>query len=168
MFIINLALAIVLIAGVLFFFFNWMDSYTKHGESITVPDLRGMKASQLTDFLNDKHLRYTINDSMFELDKPVRTILEQDPEPGSKVKEDRMIYLTLNASTPPSVKMPDLTDVSYRQAEAILLTFGLKVGVVTYQPDLAKNAVLKQLYKGRDIPAGRGNYKRQCDRPGAG
>ena len=91
---------------------------------------------------------------MFDLSKPARTILEQDPEPGSKVKESRMLYLTLNAATAPPVKMPDLKDVSYRQAEAILQTFGLKVGIVTYQPDLAKNAVLKQLYKGQLIGAG--------------
>ncbi len=158
-FLINVGIALVLVGGIIFFFFNWMETYTKHGESITVPDIRGMKASQLQEFLDSKHLRYTINDSIFDLEKPTRTILEQDPEPGSKVKENRMLYLTLNASTPPSVKMPDLTDVSYRQAEAILLTFGLKVGVVTYQPDLAKNAVLRQLYKGRGIPAGEELHK---------
>jgi beta-lactam-binding protein with PASTA domain len=153
-FLINLGIALVVILGIVYFFFNWIDSYTMHGESITVPDVRGMKSEELKDFLDSKHLRYTINDSMFELDKPPRAILEQDPEPGAKVKDNRMLYLTLNAATPPPVKMPDLTDVSYRQAEAILLTFGLKVGVVTYQPDLAKNAVLKQLYRGRFIPAG--------------
>lgn len=154
-FVINLVIAMAFIAIVIYVFFNWMEGYTMHGESITVPDVRGMKADQLQEFLDSKHLRYTINDSMFDLNKPPKTIMEQDPEPGSKVKENRMIYLTLNASTPPPVKMPDLTDVSYRQAEAILQTFGLKVGVVTYEPDLAKNAVLKQIYRGNIIPPGR-------------
>jgi len=154
-FVINLLIAVVLITGVIYFFFTWMDNYTMHGESITVPDVRGMKADQLQEFLSSKHLRYTVIDSFYELDKPVRSILEQDPDPGSKVKDNRMLYLTLNASTPPGVKMPDLKDVSYRQAEAILQTFGLKVGVVTYKPDLAKNAVLSQIYKGNVIPAGR-------------
>ena len=153
-FVVNFCIAVLFILALFYFFFHWIDGYTMHGESITVPDVRGMKAAELKEFLDSKHLRYTINDSMFELDKPPRTILEQDPEPGSKVKDNRMLYLTLNAATPPPVKMPDLTDVSYRQAEAILQTFGLKVGVVTYQPDLAKNAVLRQLYRGRIIPAG--------------
>src|SRR4051812_8822405 len=92
-FLVSFILAAVFIAAVIYCFFSWMDGYTMHGESITVPDIRGMKEVQLREFLDSKHLRYTVNDSLFDLDKPARTILEQDPEPGSKVKENRMLYL---------------------------------------------------------------------------
>lgn len=138
----------------------WLSSYTHHGESISVPDLRGQKIERLKTFLADKNLDFKVNDSLFVLDQPPGTVLEQDPAPGSKVKEGRTIYLTVNALHPPDVKMPDLADVSLRQAEAILQSFGLRVGRLSYKPDLAKNAVLEQLYKGsvarpgKSIPKG--------------
>jgi beta-lactam-binding protein with PASTA domain len=62
-----------------------------------------------------------------------------------------VIYVTLNSSEPPQVKMPNLIDVSYRQAVSILLSFGLKEGQISYKPDLAKNIVLKQLYNGQPV-----------------
>jgi len=151
---INFGLSLVFITAMLLFTYSYLGSYTHHGESISVPDLRGLKKDRLQSFVNDKHLQYSIVDSIFELDKPPGTVVDQDPAPDSKVKEDRTIYLTVNASLPPKIKMPDLIDVSYRQAEAILQTFGLKVGSLIYKPDLAKNAVLGQRFKGSEINAG--------------
>jgi beta-lactam-binding protein with PASTA domain len=154
-FLINLVLALVFVAAVFGITYTYMGSYTHHGESISVPDLRGLKKERLSAFVSDKHLRYAIVDSLFELDKAPGTVVDQDPVADSKVKEGRTIYLTVNASLPPKVKMPDLVDVSYRQAEAILQTFGLKVGNLIYKPDLAKNAVLGQRYRGSEISAGK-------------
>jgi beta-lactam-binding protein with PASTA domain len=150
---------IVLIAIAIFVLNNWLDSYTHHGESITVPDLRGLTELRLKHFIEDKHLRYKIVDSLYENGKAAGTVIEQDPAPDSKVKEDRTIYLTINASKPPKVKMPNLIDVSFRQAEAILQTYGLQVGKTTYRPDLARNAVLSQLYNGSKIEQGTEIYK---------
>ncbi|MBL0103947.1 MAG: PASTA domain-containing protein [Bacteroidetes bacterium] len=133
----------------------WLGSYTHHGESISVPDLRGQKIERLKTFLADKNLDFKVNDSLFDLEKPPGTVLEQDPAPKSKVKEGRTIYLTVNSLHPPDVKMPDLADVSLRQAEAILQSFGLRVGQLSYKPDLAKNAVLDQRYKGTSVRPGK-------------
>ena len=91
---------------------------------------------------------------MYDGEKDPGTVLDQDPASGSKVKENRTIYLTINATQPPDVKMPDLVDVSFRQAEAMLQSFGLVVGDVIYRSDLAKNAVLQQLYKNKSIKPG--------------
>ncbi len=158
-FIYSLISMLVLVTVSLFLLYNWLSSYTHHGESITVPDVRGLTEEKLLRFIKDKHLQYKIVDSLYEDGRAPGTVIEQDPKPDSKVKENRTIYLTVNSSTPPKVKMPDLTDVSYRQAEAILQTFGLRVGQTIYRPDLAKNAVLAQAYKGRDIAPGSEIYK---------
>lgn len=153
-------IGIVALSGVtLYLLYNWLNNYTHHGESITVPDVRGLTEEKLVRFIEDKHLQYKIIDSLYEDGKEPGTVIEQDPKPDSKVKENRTIYLTVNSSKPPKVKMPDLVDVSYRQAEAILQTFGLRVGQTIYRPDLAKNAVLEQLYKGRVIKPGTEIYK---------
>jgi eukaryotic-like serine/threonine-protein kinase len=150
---------VVVIVGSMFMLNNWLSNYTHHGESITVPDLRGLTAERLERFVEDKHLRYKVVDSIFQVGKQPGTVLEQDPAPDSKVKENRTIYLTVNSSKPPKVKMPNLVDVSLRQAEAILETYGLVLGNTIYKPDLAKNAVLSQQYKGRGIAPGTELYK---------
>jgi beta-lactam-binding protein with PASTA domain len=147
--------------GLLIFYgtYKWLGTYTHHGESIEVPDLRGMPLEELDDFLAERNLKYQIVDSIFDGTRTGGTVLEQDPAALSRVKVNRTLYLTINAALPPKVKMPDLIDVSFRQAEAILQTFGLKTGDVTYVPDLAKNAVLEQKYKGSGIKPGVEIYK---------
>jgi beta-lactam-binding protein with PASTA domain len=131
-----------------------LNRYTHHGENISVPDLRGKKFSTLDSILKEHNFHFKVVDSLYDGDKQAGTVLDQDPSPRSKVKENRTIYLTINATQPPDVKMPDLVDVSFRQAEAILQSFGLITGEIVYKADLAKNAVLEQRYKDRVIKPG--------------
>src|SRR4051812_26315593 len=117
MFLLNLAGAIVFLMLVFGFTYRWLNSYTRHGSSVTVPDLRGMQQSKLDEFLKFKNLKYKIADStIFDLSKPPGTIIEQDPQPNEKVKEDRTIYLSVTRSIAPGVKIPELLDNSLRQA----------------------------------------------------
>ncbi|REJ84861.1 MAG: PASTA domain-containing protein [Bacteroidetes bacterium] len=153
-FLINLAIAATIVGVGMFTLLRWIDSYTLHGESIEVPDLKGMKTEQLDTFLAAHSLRYQIIDSLYDTSKKPGTVLDQDPAFESRVKKDRTIYITVNSILPPKVKMPDLIDVSHRQAEAILTTYGFKVGSITFEPDLAKNAVIAQRYKGQSIRPG--------------
>jgi len=146
-------LIVVMIVG--FFTLNAMlNNFTHHGESISVPDLSGLKISKLDSLLAIHSFNYKIIDSLYDGEKIPGSVLDQDPAPNSKVKENRTIYLTINAINPPDVKMPDLVDVSFRQAQAMLQSFGLVTGDVVYRSDLAKNAVLEQLYKNRIIKPG--------------
>src|SRR5258706_1806188 len=159
-FLLNVILAAVVVASVFGFTYKWLNKYANHGQSIEVPELKGLNIAQVTVLLERLHLRYAVVDSIYQLEKMQGTILEQDPAPTAKVKEDRTIYLTINSGIPPKVKMPDLTDVSLRQAEAILETFGLKAGALSYKHDLAKNAVLETRYHGKPIKAGTSVNKR--------
>lgn len=154
LFLLNLALAAVVIFAIFGFTYLWLDSYTKHGENISVPDLKGMKVNQVDSLVSGRHLQFAVVDSVFLPDFAPGTITEQDPLPNANVKENRTIYLTVNSGVPPKVQMPNLIDVSLRQAEAILQTYGLKVGEFSFRHDLAKNAVLEQKFRGRDIKPG--------------
>lgn len=154
-FVINLVAA----TGLLFLFFGfsykWMNTYTRHGSSVSVPNLRGMHIDQLYEFLEFKNLNYKISDStVFDLTKPPGTVIEQDPGPNEKVKENRTIYLSVTRAVPPGVKIPDLLDNSLRQAEAILRSYGLIRGQLIYKPDLAKNAILEIQINGRTVHQG--------------
>jgi beta-lactam-binding protein with PASTA domain len=152
---VHLAAALLTVALLLFVTYRWLNSYTNHGEMMEVPNLKGVKFVQVEKHIAGRDVRVMVNDStVFMLDKAPGVIVEQDPAPGSKVKKGRMIYLTITRTVPPQVKMPNLVDVSKRQAEAILASFGLKTGSITYKPDLAKDAVLAVTYKGRELKPG--------------
>ena len=43
-------------------------------------------------------------------------LIDQDPEPNDKVKENRTVYITITKTVAPKIKMPNLIDVSYKQA----------------------------------------------------
>jgi beta-lactam-binding protein with PASTA domain len=154
LFLINLAIAAAVIFAIFGFTYLWLDNYTKHGEYISVPDLKGMKVTKVESIVSGLHLQFAVADSVYFPDTEAGIIIEQDPLPKASVKENRTIYLTVNSGIAPKVQMPNLIDVSLRQAEAILQTYGLKFGELSYRHDLAKNAVLEQKFKGREIKPG--------------
>lgn len=154
-FLLNAALSVVLVIVILISTYYWLGAYTNHGETIVVPDIKGKSWKVLEKELAVKNLRLQVADSsVFIVDKPGGLIIEQDPAPGSRVKENRTVYVTVSKIVPPQVRIPAIIDVSDRQAEAILLSYGLKTGARSYKPDLAKNAVLELLWKGRTLHVG--------------
>ena len=56
--------------------------------------------------------------------------MSQDPNPGQLVKKGRKIYLSVSTVNPPQVEMPNLIDLSLRQAENMLKTNNLRLGQV--------------------------------------
>ena len=152
---IHLAVIIVLGLVITLAFFNWfLPTTTKHGETITVPNLEGIAYNQLEEYLTARNLRYEVNDSTFTAEYPPLTVLKQYPKPGAQVKENRKIFISLNATDPPKVKMPRLIDSSVKNAQLVLKSFGLELGEIRYKADLAANAVLDQHYKGKAIEEG--------------
>lgn len=134
--------------------FTFLSSYTKHGETIDVPNILGKTQKEAEQILKESNLRFVVADSIFDIKKPKGSVLDQNPSAKFKVKENRTIYVTLNALTPPKVQMPSLVDASIRQAKSMLESYGLILGKTTFQPDFAKDAVLKQRFKGADIKPG--------------
>lgn len=144
----------VIIALIFTFFYIYLPSTTKHGETVTVPNLEGMPLDQMDEFLKKRHLNYEVSDSNYTSDYPPLTILLHYPHAGSYVKENRKIYLTVNSRQPKSVNMPNLIDGSLKNAELVLKSYGLRRGEIKYVPDLASNAVLEQLFEGKNIVHG--------------
>lgn len=128
--------------------------YTHHGEQIEVPQLKGMDFFQASAQLSERQLQAVIADSSYQEELPPLVVLDQVPAAGSFVKKDRKIYLTVNARVPPQVVLPDLKDISLKQAAAILKSYGLKPGQLIYKPDLAKDVVLEMRLGGRPARAG--------------
>ncbi|HSV87474.1 MAG TPA: PASTA domain-containing protein [Bacteroidales bacterium] len=133
---------------------SFLDIYTLHGRTITVPDLKGLTVEEASEKLKDLNLRYHINDSIFDDFNPRGSIVRQDPDKGSEVKRNRTIYLTKVAILSEKVPMPALIDLSFRQALALLNAYGLDVGNLEYRPDIAQNAILQQKFRAQEIEPG--------------
>jgi hypothetical protein len=86
-------------------------------------------------------------------DRPKGSVVDQDPDAGREVKPGRKVYLVLNAHQPKMIDMPQLVDLSKRQALSVLEILGLKVRELLYKPDPCTDCVIAQLYKGRPIAA---------------
>ncbi|MEM8965339.1 MAG: PASTA domain-containing protein [Bacteroidota bacterium] len=143
------------IAAVLIFFNSYLPSTTNHGETVTVPDLEGLHIDEINEFLTKRNLKYEVTpDSGYTEEYQPMSVLTQYPLPGAKVKENRKIFLSLNAVNPPQVKMPRLIDGSVKNASLLLESYGLEIGKIKYVPDLAQNAVIEQNYNGESIEPG--------------
>jgi eukaryotic-like serine/threonine-protein kinase len=150
---INLLLVVVTVIVLMWGIFFSLGFYTRHGESFPVPQLKGMQIDKAIGLLQEQGFEFKI-DSVYVLDKPPGTIIEQDPDQGTNVKEDRTIYLTVVTRLAPPVGMPDLTPYTYREAVAVLANYGLKIGDTIYKPDIARDRVLEVRFAGLPIQAG--------------
>jgi len=131
-----------------------LKQYTRHGETVTVPKITGLTLAQAQELESSDDFNYVVVDSVFDLTKKGGTITMQDPLPNSIVKPGRIIYISVVATVPEKVKMPDLVDLSIRQAKALLETYGLRLGNVSMIPDIAKNMVLRMSHNGSSISPG--------------
>jgi eukaryotic-like serine/threonine-protein kinase len=128
--------------------------YTKHNDYIVVPDFRGSSFADLSSKTENRDYQFKVIDSIFDPDKPGGAILSQDPFPGAKVKKNRMVYLTVTSMVPEKTTMPELCDLTLRQAQSMLESAGLKLGKLIYIRSFDEDAVQNQLYKGKLIKAG--------------
>lgn len=128
--------------------------YTDHGDSVEIPDLRGKTPAEVSKIMNRIDLRYHISDSVYSRETAPGTILDQFPKPGMKVKENRVIDLTLCAISQEMIPMPQLTDISYRQAVNIIEVSGLISGNIEYKPSEFPNLVLEQKVNGNPVAIG--------------
>lgn len=148
-----ITLGSILIIAIVYFYI-YLPSVTNHGESITVPDLKGMSIEDLETFLTKNDLRYTVNDSAYSSEFPPLAVLRQFPQAGSKVKENRVIYVSLNRVAPPTLPLPDLVDRSLINAEVVLKSIDLKRGRILYVPDPFRNLVKEVRFEGKKIEPG--------------
>lgn len=144
-------LVVVLVIGAMIF----LNVVTKHNQVLVVPDFSNMSVSEAEYAAVQAGMRVEVTDSVFAKRMRKGAVRDQNPAPGSKVKEGRRISLTINALNAKKVTMPDLVGLSMRQAMAELQSRGLVLGKLVYVEDLATNNVLRQLRGNREIEPGR-------------
>lgn len=125
---INLLAMIIIACLLVFIILKALDSYTRHGQAIIVPDAKGMNISQAEKLFRDKGLYCVVSDSVYVKDKPAGSIIEHIPVSGQKVKDGRKVYLTINTLNVPLQSVPDVAgNSSLRQAQSRILASGFKL-----------------------------------------
>ena len=151
----NILGMIVFIVIVIVLLIVGLKSYTRHGESITVPTVIGMDTEEAIAMLKEEDFKYEIIDTLYIDSLPKGVVVEQNPAKESLVKHGRTIYLKVNTYNDILVKMPDFVGEQYKILDIRLKHSKLKMGNIKWQKDgEIVNIVLKQLYNGRPIAAG--------------
>ncbi len=128
--------------------------YTHHGESLQVQNYIGMDLSEAERTAQRRSFKLVIIDSVFLVDREPNRILEQEPQPFSRVKENRSIYVTITSQTPPMVTLPEMTGAyNYDQYSRKLIRLGMKPYIKDRQFNnkLEENTILYFEYDGQRI-----------------
>lgn len=154
-FLINLGLALLVLIILCVLMLQWLKSSTRHGDFVEVPDLAKLSISEMRQTIAEANLRYEVIDSAdYDPDYPRFSIIEQNPAAGNKVKENRKIYVTVNPSGYKKVTVPNIIQVTQRNASSMLKAVGLEVERVTYIDELGKDMVYYIRHNGKNIQPG--------------
>lgn len=152
--ILNLLLMLVVAAILGWLTMTWLSWWTHHGETATVPAVKGMMYDNAVAIIAQEGMEVELSDSVYESKARPGEVMEQNPRAGSSVKPGRTVYLTVNAFYPRKITVPALNDVSLRQARSALE--GLGVVNITEIPVVSeyKDLVLGAEYDGKPLRAG--------------
>jgi eukaryotic-like serine/threonine-protein kinase len=103
----------------------------------------------------DQNLRFEVIDSTkFVPSLPPLSIIAHLPAADSEVKKNRKIYLTVNPSGYREITVPNLIQITKRNAESILKAVGFELGEINYRDNIGKDMVLEIQFKGKKIEPG--------------
>ncbi len=131
---INVGVAILSVIVLTIIVLFSLKFFTKHGEQVAVPDVTGLYVEEADVLLRKQDLSYQVVDSVYVRDKLQGEILEQIPRAESNVKSGRTIYLPINSKSDKMIILPQVQNVSYRQARATLEAIGFVVSNIEYKP----------------------------------
>ena len=153
-YVLNLLLAVVVACALIYGTLVWLDKYTRHNEAVVVPDVKGLKIEEAAEFFKNNNLRYNVIDSVFSKDVDPGAIVELVPSAGSKVKEGRIVFITVNALTSQMATIPEVEDLSFRQAYALLKARGFEKVEIEYVPGDFKDLAVSVDLRGRTLAKG--------------
>jgi beta-lactam-binding protein with PASTA domain len=150
----HLLIAVVLTIVLLWLSFTVLDFYTRHGDIYIVPDFQGKTMEQISGEGYGDYFVFQVIDSVYDDSKARGAVFMQNPAAGSKVKQGRRMYFTIVASMPEMVTMPNLKNLSLRQALVTLDLNGLQTGKLDYVDYFARNAVIDQMINEEPVEPG--------------
>ncbi|MEM6646422.1 MAG: PASTA domain-containing protein [Bacteroidota bacterium] len=110
-----------------------MPGVTRHGASVTVPDVVSMTEDEARLRLEAQNLEVRTKEQRFNPNQDRDVVVDQLPAPNAMVKPGRSVYITINSGEVPEVRMPNVVNLPVREAINQLLGRGLRVDEA--QPD---------------------------------
>lgn len=153
-FLINAAVAVFVLAILFWGTLSGLNNYTNHDERITVPDFTGLTFKDAKELAQQSLIKVQISDTTYSDETKRGLIAAQIPSMESIIKSERTVYLTINSLSAELVVMPNFRGASLRQAMVDCEIYGLKIGELSYVPDIAKNNVLGQKANGIEVAPG--------------
>ena len=150
----HVATATLVVVGLLIALIIGLRKSTQHGKEITVPNITSLYVEEAKILTASEGLKIEVIDSTYSQKTPLGTIVEQNPLAGSKVKNGRTIYVIQNANMRKPVILPNLQDLSLRQAESTIQAIGLTLEDIIYEPSTYKNIILEVRHADTTIYAG--------------
>lgn len=149
-------LVLIILTGI---FLVWLalvfvDYWTDHGVYKTVPNVVGMSFDDAVRTLESEGLNCEISDSVYLADVAPGHVVEQTPKSESKVKNHRTVYVVVKAFSTKMETIPNLVDMSVRQAESSLEGLGFTKVKVEMVPSEYKDLVLAVRINGKLASAG--------------
>ena len=132
----------------------WLNRYTRHGEAVDVPDVKGLSVEDAAPFFTKKGLNFSVVDSIFIKNAIPGSIDETTPPVGSKVKKGRTVYLKIYAYSPQLITVPDVKDASQRQSLAMLHSLGFENVEVKMVAGVYRDLVLGIESRGTPLDVG--------------
>jgi len=146
---------IAILAIGIFVLTKYLKWTTNHDQKIEVPNLEKMTLIEAEKALKVLDLGLKVIDSAtFNPEFPPKSVLDQNPDAGDFVKENRKIYLTLNPSSYRQVEVPEVLGKTKRQVVTQLTSSGFKIGKSSYIPDIGRDVVRGLKFNGKELKEG--------------
>jgi eukaryotic-like serine/threonine-protein kinase len=104
--------------------------------SVTVPDVRGFTQDAATRTLRDAGFEVAPEFQVTANQADVGDVIKQSPDPGTLLDTGKTVTITVGKA-PKQVPVPNVVGMTEDEAKTAITDAGLKVGVVSPQPDSA-------------------------------
>ncbi len=149
----NIAYFIAAVVFLLLATYWWLGFYTDHGESVQVGDYIGLEYKDAVKQADERNIKLSITDSIYVYGKKGGTIQDQNPQPLSRVKENRTITLITYKHTE-DAKLPRLKgNYDFERYKRSMSTkdFELSVEKEIFDPKQAAGTILYLMHDGKKI-----------------
>lgn len=107
--------------------FMLLKVYARHDKAFALPDLTGLYPDEL-----DIEVECVVIDSLYQSGTAGGVILSHIPRPGTLVKPDRKVYVTIASLQQEDVVVPDIINSSLPSAVSRVMNAGLLVGSLSF------------------------------------
>ena len=128
-----------------------MPVYTRQNQNRVMIDIKNRSLDDAIKVLKSENYRYEVSDTLYTNKFQLGTIVDQYPQPNTRVKSGRTVRLKI-AQPEKSVAIPNLIGQSRRSAELELNQMGLLIDTVytEYNPEYPNGTIAWQYPKAGD------------------